>query len=215
MTVVKKWYKLVIFLVLVFLLMLYTQDVQKCTDKHHNMISDLTEEVTKLEESTAELKETAIYHDHIIDGMAKELLQTNNEWKTYRLTSFAPDDGSSTDCTGTGLCTWDFQKDEHNWFTYKGMIVLAGATERCLNINNGSGKGCDKYNKRYKDTTYFDYYDVVQVIIDNQEYTGVILDSCGACMGANGDRLDVFVEAYERDKTDRGYKGVNPILVKE
>lgn len=38
---------------------------------------------------------------------------------------------------------------------------------------------------------YFKYYDEVTLIIDGETYTGIVLDSCGACMKRN--IIDLFV----------------------
>ncbi len=46
------------------------------------------------------------------------------------------------------------------------------------------------YAKR-EGTIYFKYYDTVKLHINGQEYEGIVLDSCGACM--KKDIIDLFV----------------------
>lgn len=79
--------------------------------------------------------------------------------------------------------------------------MLAGATTY---LKNSFGSRNDKH--------YFKYYDTIYITIDEIKYEGIILDSCGACMTVNENRLDLFVQ----DKSsviDRGYKGKNMVKV--
>ena len=65
------------------------------------------------------------------------------------------------------------------------MIVLASATTYLLNYG---------YPQR-DDIIYRKYFDTVKIIINDIEYEGIILDSCGACMGNN--IIDLFVSNPE------------------
>lgn len=117
----------------------------------------------------------------------------------YRLTSYYPAETSNH--TGSGLNTSDFETNKYGWYTYKGKLVLAGATTY-LKKNFGSRN--DKH--------YFKYYETIYLTIDGVRYEGIILDSCGACMTVNENRLDLFVKDKE-STIDRGYKGRNMIKV--
>ena len=128
----------------------------------------------------------------------------------YRLTSYYTDDSTgSGKCTGSGLCVSDFKVNEQGWYTYQGKLVMAAATNECLNSHYGA---CNSYNTKIVGRHYFDYYDEVTVVIDNIEYTAIILDSCGASMYIAEDRLDLFVSGSNHF-IDRGYLGNNPITV--
>ena len=106
-----------------------------------------------------------------------------------RLTSFYANDGYGTgSCTGTGLCENDFQVNENGWYTYQGKLVLATATPYLLNYGYGLGNGIQTYR----------YYDEITLNIDGVSYQGIVLDSCGACMGDN--RIDLFVSNRESVK---------------
>lgn len=120
--------------------------------------------------------------------------------RKYRLTSFYANDELKTgDCTGSGLCSWDFVPNEYGWYTHNGKLVLAAATTYMINTFG------------YKeDKVYFKYYDEVNVTIDGKVYPGIILDTCGACY--RDERLDLFVKDG-RSAIDRGYRGVNMITV--
>ena len=127
---------------------------------------------------------------------------------TYRMTSYYTNDSTgSGKCTGSGLCVSDFKVNENGWYTYNGMIVMAGATNECLNSHTGA---CNSYNNIVVGRIYFDYYDTFAVVIDNIEYDAIILDSCGASMYVAENRIDLFV-AGSNHFIDRGYKGVNPV----
>lgn len=120
--------------------------------------------------------------------------------KAFRLTSFYP--AESSDCTGSGKCSWDFQTNDKGWYTWDGKLVLAAATTY-LQKSFGYVEG----------KKYFKYYDEVNITIDGVEYRGIILDSCGACMKVTyEERLDLFVNSGE-NAIDRGYKGNNSIYV--
>lgn len=84
-------------------------------------------------------------------------------------------------CTGTGLCTWDFQKNDRGWYIYQGKLVLGTATSYLLKYGYPQIEGIK----------YYKYYDTVTLNIQGQEYQGIVLDSCGACMKKN--IIDLFV----------------------
>lgn len=106
------------------------------------------------------------------------------ETSTYetRMTSFWADDGSGTgECTGSGLCSWDFGVDEHGWYTYNGKLVVATATTYLANQGWAVADGVHLYK----------YYEELVLTIDGVEYDAIILDSCGSSMKT--DRVDLFV----------------------
>lgn len=178
-----------------------------------NMISNIIEE----KEKTEEKKEEPIIkkEEPVIKEVAKETKQqepivtTLENSNQYRLTSFYSNDGYGTgSCTGAGLCEKDFQINDKGWYTYQGYLVLAGATTQCLNTKSGA---CGKWNTN-NGRKYFSYYDKIVVNIDGVAYNGIVLDSCGACMYVNENRLDLFV-SNKSSAIDRGYKGNNMITV--
>ena len=127
-----------------------------------------------------------------------------------RMTSYYTGDSTgSTKYTGSGISTERFKVNDKGWYTYDGKIVLATATNECLNSTKGA---CGKYKWSDAVSHYFNYFDELTVTIDGKQYDGIVLDSCGACMGANGDRIDLFVK--DKDSViDRGYLGNNPVIV--
>ncbi len=130
--------------------------------------------------------------------------------KDYRLTSYYTGDSTNSGSwVGAGINTSKFQINEKGWYTYKGKLVLAGATNECLNSTSGA---CGEWNIKKSDKHYYNYYDEIKVIIDEVEYEGIILDSCGACMYLDENRIDLFVSNKE-SSIDRGYRGVNKIKV--
>ena len=118
----------------------------------------------------------------------------------YRLTSYYPQETSNH--TGSGLNTSDFQINEKGWYTYQGKLVLAAATEELLrsgyNVKNGNVRQIGKH--------YFRYYDTLVIEIDGIKYEGIILDSCGASMWKGYYRLDLFVSSKEYSIDRRGIK---------
>lgn len=123
--------------------------------------------------------------------------------KPYRLTSYwFGDDTNSGQCTGSGLCEWDFTINSKGWYEYQGYLVLAGATPYLTNKY-----GVD-YNK-----DYYEYYEIVNITIDGVDYQGIILDTCGRSYFVDYEQtIDLFVSS-SKYKIDRGYKGNNPVYV--
>lgn len=118
-----------------------------------------------------------------------ETFQTQNEAQepipntyTTRMTSFWTNDGYGTgDCTGSGLCSWDFQVNDKGWYTYNGKLVVATATVYLANQGWNIGNGVHLYK----------YWEELILTIDGIDYEAIILDSCGSSM--KNDRVDLFV----------------------
>lgn len=180
------------------------------TQRSNNMI--ITEEVVEepvVEETkeveVIETKKTSKKEAEAPKEEVKEVSTTvggSSSKVSYRLTSYYSGEAGTGSCTGTGLCEKDFQINEKGWYTYKGKLVLAGATPYLLKY------GYTKKEGRH----YFKYYDEVKLTIDGVEYEGIILDSCGASMKVSENRIDLFVSG-KSSVIDRGYKGNNMITV--
>lgn len=107
--------------------------------------------------------------------------QLSSTYET-RMTSYWANDGYGTgDCTGSGLCSWDFSVNEHGWYTYNGKLVVATATTYLTKYGWSLANGVRTYN----------YYDEITLVIDGVDYPAIVLDSCGSSM-SNG-RIDLFV----------------------
>ena len=98
---------------------------------------------------------------------------------TTRMTSFYP--AESSDCTGSGKCSWDFEVNDKGWYTYNGKLVVATATTYLAN----QGWYVAPRVHLYK------YWEELVLTIDGVEYDAIILDSCGSSMRT--DRIDLFV----------------------
>lgn len=125
-------------------------------------------------------------------GIKKKLLK-------YRLTSYYP--AETSNITGSGLTTADFEVNDRGWYTYNGKLVMAGATVYGKFYTNIPGK------------RYFRYYEEINIKIDEITYSGIILDTCGFCSNVkNENRLDLFV-SDKQYVIDRGHKGNNMVIV--
>lgn len=108
--------------------------------------------------------------------------KTNNEVNssyTTRMTSYYP--AEDTNCTGSGLCSWDFEVNDKGWYTYQGKLVVATATPYLLKYGFSLNDGVHTYR----------YGDEITLTIDGVDYQAVVRDSCGNCMKT--DRIDLFV----------------------
>ncbi len=146
----------------------------KILDDRNNYLSEV------IEKQQTQLKEVG---NQLKDCQAKKDKQST----FYRLTSYYP--AETSNITGSGLTTSSFEVNEKGWYTYKGKLVLAGATEELLR----SGYSVRNANIRQKGKHYFRYYDTLTIEIDGIKYEGIILDSCGAAAWEGYTRLDLFV----------------------
>ena len=134
------------------------------------------EEQRLVDDSTTDV-ETTEYQE--IETTTNENYST--EYET-RMTSFWANDGYGTgECTGSGLCSWNFDINEHGWYTYQGKLVIATATEYLLKYGFTLNPGVRTYK----------YYNELVLNIDGIDYDAIVLDSCGSSM-KNG-RIDLFV----------------------
>ena len=114
------------------------------------------------------------------EEVIKEVVEDNSY--TTRMTSYWADDGYGTgNCTGSGLCSWDFEVNDKGWYTYQGKLVVATATTYLANQGWYLADGVHTYK----------YGDEITLTIDGVDYQAVVRDSCGNCMKT--DRIDLFV----------------------
>ena len=138
-----------------------------------------SEEVEEVEEVEEEYVEPAE------ETYVEPVVEVSNEYTT-RMTSFYP--AESSDCTGSGLCSWDFGVNENGWYTYNGKLVVATATQYLANQGWYLADGVHTYK----------YYDEITLVIDGVEYQAIVLDSCGSSMRT--DRIDLFVTGADTVK---------------
>lgn len=149
-----------------------------------------TKKVQKIEIAPAYYEEPVVEeveeNNNKIENIVESNEESNNEIQsivdisyTTRMTSYYPKE--SSDCTGSGLCKWDFETNEFGWFTYQGKLVVATATMYLLNEGFTLYDGVHTYR----------YYDEITLNIDGVDYQAIVLDSCGSSMKT--DRIDLFV----------------------
>lgn len=128
--------------------------------------------------------ETHVIH---IKQTVSHLVKERVEFTNYYI-----NDGYGTGITtSSGITVESFKVNERGWYTWEGYVVIATATNLCIDVTNGA---CGKYNE-HKDTHhYFDLFDTLTIIVDNQEYSAIVLDSCGACnWDEEFQRVDIFI----------------------
>lgn len=138
-------------------------------------IPSIEEEIQ--EEETEYEPIEVIEEEPVVEEVVEPQVVSNSY--TTRMTSFYP--AEATDCTGSGLCSWDFGVNEHGWYTYNGKLVVATATTYLANQGWYVAEGVNLYK----------YYEELVLTIDGVEYDAIILDSCGSSMKT--DRVDLFV----------------------
>lgn len=141
-----------------------------------NSVSDSVKNESEEVEEVDEVEEE--YIEPVEETYVEPVVEVSNEYTT-RMTSFYP--AESSDCTGSGLCSWDFGINENGWYTYNGKLVVATATQYLANQGWYLAPGVHTYR----------YYDEITLVIDGVEYQAIVLDSCGSSMKT--DRIDLFV----------------------
>lgn len=200
------WHRVTLVLIVVFLLI-------------YGAVSMFIDVVSLFRNS--EEVQVIVYDDKNVDTSMKQvetvedITEENDvviqQSKNYRLTSYYTNDGTNSgSCTGSGICTDQFEINSKGWYTYNNRLVVAAATNECLNANGNDA--CARYNEPVSGRHYFNYFDEIQVEIDGEMYDAIVLDSCGASMFVSEDRIDLFVSSSEY-AIDRGYKGNNMITV--
>ena len=143
--------------------------------------------MTPLQTSGGEFQRQTINAQSVIkiEAYTEENAQKNENTVqnsyTTRMTSYYTGESGSGDCTGSGLCTWDFEVNEHGWYTYQGKLVVATATPYLLKYGFSLADGVHTYR----------YGDDITLNIAGVDYEAIVLDSCGSSM-KNG-RIDLFV----------------------
>ena len=183
----KPWFKVFILLIL-FISVLAVLTPKRETTK----VKETTKRNEKivLEIAQAEYEEPVVEEVQENNNETENIVETNEESNNKiqsivdtsyetRMTSYYPEE--SSDCTGSGLCSWDFQTNEFGWFTYQGKLVVATATEYLLKYGFTLYDGVHTYK----------YYDEIVLNIDGVDYQAIVLDSCGSSMRT--DRIDLFV----------------------
>lgn len=149
---------------------------EKVVKNDLNSISESVKNESEEVEEVEEIEEE--YIEPVEEIYVEPVVEVSNEYTT-RMTSFYP--AESSDCTGSGLCSWDFGVNENGWYTYNGKLVVATATQYLANQGWYLAPGVHTYR----------YYDEITLVIDGIEYQAIVLDSCGSSMKT--DRIDLFV----------------------
>ncbi len=171
----------------------YTNNAEKAVSRAYRGCftrvenSDVSKNIESLEEEEYVGEDIEQDNQLVLDNLREGneySYETINYSDTYetRMTSYWANDGYGTgDCTGSGLCSWDFGVNEHGWYTYNGKLVVATATTYLTKYGWSLANGVRTYN----------YYDEITLVIDGVDYPAIVLDSCGSSM-SNG-RIDLFV----------------------
>lgn len=172
----------------------------------------LEKDVMAYQSANDALAETLFDTSERLDVAEEQLLALlqQPEGTPATFTSYYEGDGSSNNITASTLTTADFQINSEGWYLYKGKVVLAASTYRCLNAKSGA---CGAYNTVPEGYELFSLHDEVIFEFNDKVYEGIILDSCGACFVEHPgeyQRLDIFVAKKGNFKMGNGsYRRVN------
>ena len=141
--------------------------------------------------TTPEINEFMYYNGEPIEFFEKQEIRIPIVFTNY----YTGDSTGSGALTSSGLRTSQFKINSRGWYTYKGYIVLAAATNLCLRVQSGA---CGKYSKLPSGFIAYNLYDIITFEINGVKYDGIILDSCGACMVRDSQypsrqKFDIFI----------------------
>lgn len=163
----------------------------------YGLIATPTPEVKSPENFTTEgaqvtIEEKVTVIDEYIQSLEKEKEVNEEISKNIMFTAYYTNDGTGSGaCTGSGLCTNQFQVNDKGWYTYQGKVVIATATNLCLRLTTGV---CGQYNSLPQGYDAYDYGSVIEFTLDGKRYEGVVLDTCGASFwNEQHQRYDIFV----------------------
>lgn len=117
------------------------------------------------------------------------------------LTRFYPNDSTGSDKCMATMCVTKLKINSKGWYTYEGKVVLAAATYLC----QAKCKNRATYGPLPSDYRIYNFYDEITFVLENVEYTGIILDSCGACMyhinGESLQRYDIYTASGKQSSS--------------
>lgn len=138
----------------------------------------------------ATIKANEFHHSAIYISNVDLTMDQSDQLQDVRFTSFWPDE-SSGNKTASGLGVEDFEINAQGWFTYQDRVVVAAATEECLESKAGA---CRKYSKLPDGYQLHRLFDELTLLIDGIEYPAIVLDHCGASYwNEERQRYDVYV----------------------
>lgn len=180
---------IIINIILVILIIVLPKEQPQITQEVQ-ILEEIQEE-EQIEIVSQELKEPEISRSSTAQRESKIVVE-DKTLEGYRVTSYYPGDNYKTGTkTGSGKTINDFNTMSINGksvYTYKGKIVIAGATRALLKSGYNIKGAQQKQNKHY-----FNYYDTGKIKLYGNWYDFIILDSCGAAMWKGYYRLDIFV----------------------
>ncbi|MFR5598917.1 MAG: hypothetical protein ACLTJB_04310 [Holdemania filiformis] len=138
----------------------------------------------------ATIKANEYHHEAIYIANIDQAEGQTDQRQDVRFTSFWPEE-SSGNKTASGLGIEDFGLNAQGWFTYQDKVVVASATEECLESNAGA---CRKYSKLPDGYQLHRLFDELTLLVDGVEYPAIILDHCGASFwDEQQQRYDIYV----------------------
>lgn len=116
-------------------------------------------------------------------ALISTLKYVNDTSKEVIFSNYGTWDGHSGNKTASGLTINEFEVNEDGMYTYQNKVVLATA-----NIDRLPRELLNSYNSHL-------LYEEIDFVIDDKQYSGIVLDVCGACYGVLGEdkqRYDIF-----------------------
>lgn len=163
--------------------------------------TDLSYRYPLLEAQTEETEELIYglvpHEEEEIEEEVKEEPKT----REVLFTNFYVGDGTGSG-TSVGLSVSDFSTNHKGWYTYNGKVVIATATNLCLNITTGP---CAQYTYLPEGYESHDLWDELIIEFEGEQYEAIVLSSCGACFWEEErQRIDIFVTTEGRFGTKVG-----------
>ena len=143
---------------------------------------------------TQKTSEIKVYteNENIIIERNFYIAQSHKIMQTVNITNYYVNDKyNSKIITSSGLTTDDFEINSLGWYTYKGHVVIATATNLCIRVTSGA---CGSFNSMLPTHHYLDLFQIVEIKFEDKSFSAIVLDSCGACnWDEDYQRIDIFI----------------------
>lgn len=148
-----------------------------------------------------------------INCFKSKIIINSSNYLNYQvqLTYYYPGDATgSSNHLGSGVKMNELKLDNNGWYYYTKdgveYLVVAAATTYCKDSSNHCGVSISKHGMA-KNIKYYNYYDVVELELGGVLKKAMVLDSCGACMWGDRDRLGEKFDIFTK-----GRGAINPAI---
>ncbi len=166
------------------------------TTSQKMMIDDINKRIEILEEVVS-LERSDLNVSRLREAQpVAELGPVEENYKEFLFTNYGLWDGESGDMTASLIPVWQFTPNDKGIYTYDGHIVLGVGHSAVAPLKQGF--------------TQYELGQVLNIELDGEMTTGIVLDRCGTCTWGKEDevlqRIDIFTTHQLDNKVGKVYE---------